>query len=116
MRISDWSSDVCSSDLLAPFGDGGAGAELALQAQRAVVHLDEGAAERQAEAGALVLAAEPGLDLGEGLQHPRLVVLGDADAGVDDAEAGAHSRTRPGRDGDAAAPRRELAGVAQPVE
>src|SRR3546814_7207223 len=70
----------------------------------------------QAEAGALVLAAEPGLDLGEGLQHARLVVLGDADAGVDDAEAGAHSRTRPGRDGDAAARRRELDGVRQQVD
>src|SRR3546814_12969573 len=68
--------------------DRGAGAEVAFDAEGAVVHLDEGAAERQAEAGALVLAAEAGFDLGEGLQHARLVVLGHADAGLDHAEAG----------------------------
>src|SRR3546814_8605143 len=85
MRISDWSSDVCSSDL--PLGrqsDDGAGADagLALQLQASAMQLHEAIGQRQAEPGALELAAETAVDLLEGREGTRDVLGGDADAGV----------------------------------
>src|SRR3546814_13884681 len=45
MRISDWSSDVCSSDLLAEGGEGQFGGEVHAFLQCAQHRLDEGLAE-----------------------------------------------------------------------
>src|SRR3546814_19297662 len=83
MRISDWSSDVCSSDLL-DAGDGGV-EEIAGAAGR----VDQGAVLAavevgRAETGHEVLQRQPGLgvaevagDGGDALAGPALQALGD---------------------------------------
>src|SRR3546814_7642503 len=79
MRISDWSSDVCSSDL------GGAAAAVFRQQQRelrtftggaahddiAAQHLGERAADRQAKTGAAVATAGGAVALFERLEQAR---------------------------------------------
>ncbi len=47
--------------------------------KRAIVGRDQDAAERQAETGAFVGAAERGIGLGEGIHDPIQVRLGDPD-------------------------------------
>ena len=60
-------------------------ADLALDPDLPAVMLDDLAADRQAEAGALRLVGEGVADLLEPLEHLRLVRRRDAHAGVDDA-------------------------------
>src|SRR3546814_13573997 len=64
--------------------DDGAGADagLALQLQASARQLHEAIGQRQAEPGALELAAETAVDLLEGREGTRDVLGGDADAGV----------------------------------
>ena len=59
---------------------------LALDPDRAAMELDEAPGQRQAEAGAFRLAQVVAAGLAEFLEHQRLLVLGDADAGVDDGD------------------------------
>src|SRR5437016_1410974 len=97
-------------------GDRGAEARPAGDLERAAVQLDQAAADRQAEAGAAVLARERVLDLVEGLADPRQLVRRDADAAVryGDGEAAALLEPRVERDG--AALGRELDRVGQEIE
>ena len=72
--------------------------ELALHPDPAAVVLDDLAADRQAEAGALRLVGERVADLLEALEHLRLIRRRDAHAGVDDADDDlAAARGRRGR-------------------
>ena len=64
-----------------PDAEGRAPARFALHGHGAAVQLGQAPDQRQAEAGALVLARERGVDLGEGGEQPRLVRRRDADAG-----------------------------------
>src|SRR3546814_16753382 len=73
MRISDWSSDVCSSDLVAGGGDGAGGADV------------------EAARGAGLAAARMGADLAAVLHVARLVELADE---VGDLEERALHRRR----------------------
>src|SRR3546814_20059133 len=79
MRISDWSSDVCSSDLSCsrllrqPDDHGGAVARQAVDHQLAAVQFGQPAGDRQAEAGAADgTRGLAGVDLAAavGLQRP----------------------------------------------
>src|SRR5579875_3250451 len=65
-------------------GDGnrGAVAELALELEPAAMELHEPAREGQAEAGALVAAAQAAVHLAEALERLRDILGGDADAGI----------------------------------
>src|SRR3546814_13349264 len=93
MRISDWSSDVCSSDLprqqpaqILAF----------LQPDRAVVNLRDVAHDRESQPGAGLVAVEPRATI----EQPGAVLLRDAGAAVLHPEL---AEARP------AAPRREPA-------
>src|SRR3546814_12009479 len=86
MRISDWSSDVCSSDLVEVEGDaeavaGRAGAEGVVEREQAWLDLVDGEAGDRAgelgrEGGAL---AGLGAGLGAALGVPRLRFLGEGE-------------------------------------
>src|SRR3546814_8052828 len=65
MRISDWSSDVCSSDLLDPLQEEMGADQRADESAEAV----EGLAERQAEMAALRVAERRGERVRRDLQH-----------------------------------------------
>src|SRR3546814_13934063 len=96
MRISVWSSDLCSSDLLADVGEGGdaartVGAELAvvLGADFALGHLLDvaaGADQRGAEFGEALADVDLGIGVGVGA------------AGVVDADAGRSEARRVGKE------------------
>src|SRR3546814_12632360 len=90
MRISDWSSDVCSSDLLHSgggadgqgHGEGRALAEGAVDTDAALVRLDDAVADGEADPGALadVLGGEEGPD------DTALDLFGDARAAVGECQ------------------------------
>src|SRR3546814_1444214 len=114
MRISDWSSDVCSSDLCRPpaktpppllcdaavgvgvvvlqrqgterhvAGDAGAAADPGIELDAATVQLDEALHQREAEAGAAV----PRLQRAalELAEHAVAVGVGNANAGIGDLQ------------------------------
>ena len=67
--------------------EGRARAEGALDPDRAAHALDEGAGDGEAEAGAAELARGRFVGLGEALEQPADLLLGQADAGVGDGEA-----------------------------
>src|SRR3546814_3432432 len=69
MRISDWSSDVCSSDL-----------------DPATQQFGQGLGDGGAQARAAEAAPATGLDLFECIEDPLAVRLRDSDAGVADRE------------------------------
>src|SRR3546814_11472598 len=79
MRISDWSSDVCSSDL----AECRAFAGFAFEADFATHQLGELARDRQTEAAAADLAAA---NLPERLEQPLALLGGDADPGIGNRE------------------------------
>src|SRR5205807_6065166 len=66
----DWSSDVCSSDL----AEGASLAGRALDGDSATVHFDQLATDREAQAGALVLAADAALSLRKAFEDPLRVL------------------------------------------
>jgi hypothetical protein len=72
--------------------EGRALAGCALDPHRAAVQLDEALGERQAEAGAFRLPQVVAAGLAEFLEDERLLVGGDADAGVDDRRSRPRSR------------------------
>jgi hypothetical protein len=69
-----------------PQGEGAALVHGALDADLAAQRAGQLAADRQAQPGAAVGAAGGAIGLLEGLEDDRQLVLGDADAGIDDAE------------------------------
>ena len=66
--------------------EAGADPQLAVDVDRAALEVDEVLDDRQAEAGAAVVAGDRVVGLGEGLEQAGASLLGDADAGVDDLE------------------------------
>src|SRR5712691_12682201 len=81
-------------------------AGLAFYAYVPAVEPGEATREGETKAGALLLAVDPGIDLLKLVEDPRLVGLGDADAGVPDRDlsrvgqplAGDEHRTALGRE------------------
>ena len=87
--------------------EGAAARRLAVQADLAAHHLHQLPADGQTQPGAAVPPGGRGVGLGEGLEQPVLVGLGDADAGVGDLEAQHDLGRRPA--GDEIDPDRHLA-------
>src|SRR5437763_14943500 len=101
-----------------PLGDGegkrAALAGRALHPDPSAMHLHQPAGNRQAQAGALVLAADPALTLLKALENSLGVIRRHTDAGIADADQQLRALAL-GRDTPAAC-LRELDGVAQQVQ
>src|SRR5690349_9090006 len=69
-----------------PHRGDGALARRAVDDELAAMQLGHRAGERQSEAGALIFAREPAVDLAEGAQRFLEIMGGDADAGILDDE------------------------------
>ena len=94
----------------------GALALAAVHLQLAAMQLDERIGDRQAEPGALIGPGQRLLDLAERREHLDQVLLGDADAVVDDLDGDRSVAVDAGGDLDPAALGRELDGVRQQVQ
>ncbi|MNG90304.1 hypothetical protein D3C79_491940 [compost metagenome] len=94
-------------------GEAAAEARVGLDMQVALHGLAQVACQRQAQAGAAVLAGDAGAGLGERLEDPRLGFFGDADAGV--AHFQAHTADNGRQAHIHAAEAGELEGVGQQV-
>ena len=78
-------------------GDGGAGADGGLEADRAAEGVDGVLDDRQAKTGAAAgAAAAGGIDLIKPLENPLAMFGGDADAGVGDGQGNLAARILPG--------------------
>src|SRR5581483_1440034 len=97
-------------------GDSGAAVLLAVDVERAAMQLDETLAERQAEPGALIAAAELARNLGERHQRLPQLILGDTDAGIRDGNVEPAIGTDEGAQGDRPVARRELDGIGEQVD
>src|SRR2546429_7364783 len=91
-----WSlAAIASSALHVPGhgeGEGRALADLARQRELAAEHRHQAPGDAEAEAGAAEGARRRGVGLREVLEDPRLVFVGDADAGVADGDDRAIAR------------------------
>src|SRR5262245_30615672 len=72
----------------------GAAIDLAAHRDRAAMQLDQIRHQGETDARALVRAGARAFDAVETLEHPRLLVLGDTDARIADAELDATVRRR----------------------